>query len=246
MASRSSRDRRSARAFTVIELLVVLAIIVILVALLIPSMRTPREAARRTQCKNNLKQIGLALHNYHDTYGSLPPAYTVDADGNRLHSWRTLILPFLEEGPLYERIDLSKPWDDPANAEVFKTARIAVYACPSTELQDLQTTYVAVVGPETSFPGSEGRPFDTIEDGLSNTLFVFETDHEHAVPWMEPVDAEPDQFIEFSKNPDVLAHTGGMQALIGDGSVHFISQELPTAMRQALLTVAGSEEMSEF
>ncbi len=240
-------ERRTHNGFTFIEMLVVLAIIGILVALLLPAVRSGnREPSRRSQCKNNLKQIGLALHNYHDTYGSLPPAYTVDADGNRLHSWRTLILPFIEQKTLYDQIDLSKPWNDRANAAVFKTARIGVYACPSTELKDTQTTYVAVVGPDTAFSGSEARSFDDIADGLSNTLFVFETDHEHAVPWMEPVDAEPDRFIAFSKNPDALAHTGGMQALIGDGSVRFISQELPTATRQALLTIADDDKVGEF
>lgn len=241
-------ERRNRNGFTFIELLVVLVIIVILIALLVPVISSweGREPARRMHCKNNLKQIGLALHNYHDTYGSLPPAYTVDVDGNRLHSWRTLILPFIEQQALYDQIDLSKPWNDPANAAVFKTARVQIYACPSTELKDSQTTYLAVVGPETAFSGLEARSFDDIEDGLSNTLLVFETDDEHAVPWMEPVDADPDQFIEFDKNPDTLAHTGGMQALIGDGAVRFISQEVTTATRQALLTVAGGDKVADF
>ncbi|MEL7264459.1 MAG: DUF1559 domain-containing protein [Planctomycetota bacterium] len=67
-------------------------------------------------CSNNVKQIGLGLANYHASWNSFPPAYTVDANGNRLHSWRTLILPYVEQQPLYDRIDLTKPWDDPAHA----------------------------------------------------------------------------------------------------------------------------------
>jgi type II secretory pathway pseudopilin PulG len=96
--------------------LTVLAILAVVVAMLLPSVRRARPAARRSQCKNNLKQIGLALYNYEADYHAFPPAYTVDADGKPLHSWRTLILPYLDQQPLYARIDLSKPWDDPANA----------------------------------------------------------------------------------------------------------------------------------
>src|SRR6056297_1698819 len=115
--------------FTLLEAIIVIIILAILVALLLPGVRTTRGTARRSACKNNLKQIGLALHNYHDTYGSLPPAYTVDEQGRKLHSWRTLILPFLEEQALYEQIDLSQPWDSPANAAAFETIPI-VYRCP--------------------------------------------------------------------------------------------------------------------
>ncbi len=78
-------------------------------ALMIPAVSEGHKAARRMQCSNNLKQIGLAFHNYHSAYGSLPPAYTVDADGNRLHSWRTLILPFIDQSALVQQIDLNKP-----------------------------------------------------------------------------------------------------------------------------------------
>ena len=73
------------------------------------------------QCANNLKQIALALRNYESVYHALPPAYTVDAEGKPLHSWRTLILPYLEQQALYDKIDLSKPWDDPANKEAYET-----------------------------------------------------------------------------------------------------------------------------
>ena len=92
----------------------------IMAVLLIPAVSSAREAARRMQCSNNLKQIALALHNYHSAYGTLPPAYTIDVDGNRLHSWRTLILPYMEQDALYQQIDFSKPWDDPANAFLAK------------------------------------------------------------------------------------------------------------------------------
>ena len=128
---------------TLIEFLVVGAIIAILITLLLPAHRSAPKAGRRAQCRNNMKQIGFALHNYHDTYGSFPPAFTVDAEGNRLHSWRTLLLPYLDQKILYETIDLTKPWDDPANQEAFNT-NLAVYQCPSAFLDSPVTTYHGV------------------------------------------------------------------------------------------------------
>lgn len=107
------------RAFTLIELLVVIAIIAILIALLLPAVQQAREAARRTQCRNNLKQIGLALHNYHDTAGTFPPPQimTYYAPGAvsgatglpRNHTWISMILPYFDQAPLYNSIDFSEP-----------------------------------------------------------------------------------------------------------------------------------------
>jgi hypothetical protein len=112
------------RAFAVI------CIVVVLIGLLLPATRSARPAAYRMQCSNNLKQIALALRNYESTYHSFPPAATFDSAGNPLHSWRTLILPYLEHSSLYDSIDLSKPWDAPANAKAYVTD-IPVYHCPS-------------------------------------------------------------------------------------------------------------------
>ena len=118
---------------TFLRLFLGLAIVFVLVALLFPARRGSREAARRTQCRNNLKQIALALHNYESHYHALPPAYTIDAEGKPLHSWRTLILPWIEQVNLYNSIDLSKPWDDPANAEALNTVPqvCLLYTSPS-------------------------------------------------------------------------------------------------------------------
>src|SRR4051812_9073955 len=75
----------------------------------------PREASKRTQCKNNLKEIALALHNYHEAYGCFPPAYIADKDGRPMHSWRVLILPYLDEKPLYLKYRFDEPWNGPHN-----------------------------------------------------------------------------------------------------------------------------------
>ncbi|MFK7777905.1 MAG: DUF1559 domain-containing protein [Gimesia sp.] len=130
---------RNRRGFTLIELLVVIAIIAILIALLLPAVQQAREAARRTQCKNHLKQLGLAVHNYISSYRYLPPGASVDlsvsSTGNN-GSWGVhgRILPLLEQGNLYNLVDLSIAWD-------FQTAidglKIPVFACPSDPKSDL-------------------------------------------------------------------------------------------------------------
>jgi prepilin-type processing-associated H-X9-DG protein len=226
--------------FTLLELLIAFLIIAGLALFLIPGGRgRSREAARRSACKNNLKQIGLALHNYHDDYDAFPPAYTVDADGNRLHSWRTLILPYLDQKPLYERIDLSKPWDDPANEEALKT-RIDPYCCPNAESPENHTSYLAVVSPNSCLQPNLPRKFSEITDGADNTLMVIEVAESQEVPWMAPLDANESMLLGYSSESK-LHHTGGGHALFADGSVQFISVDTPAAERQALISIAGGD-----
>lgn len=209
------------RGFTLLEVIVVFLILLTVIVLFLPNVRRVREVAPRSQCKNNLKQIGLALHNYHDQYGTFPPAYTVDASGNRLHSWRTLILPFIEEQRIYDKIDLSKPWDDPANAEVFATVP-RVYRCPSSDPLPNYTTYQAVVSPNSFFLPSKPRKLSEIVDGSSNTLIVIEAAPALAVHWMAPLDVDEHFVLGFGPETE-FSHSGGTQVLFLDGSVHFLS-----------------------
>lgn len=164
----------------VFPLIMVVSIVGLLVALLMPATRGVPEAGRRMQCNNHLKLIALGLHNYSDTYGSFPPAYTVDASGKPLHSWRTLILPFIEQKALYDQIDLSKPWDDPVN-EAARNAKLATYVCPSGIWYKPHTTYFAVVVPGGCFKATEGTPLAAITDNKSETLMVVEVSEKYAV-----------------------------------------------------------------
>lgn len=226
------------QALTLIELLVCLAILAVLVAFLLPVTRS-REASRRSQCRNNLKQIGLALHNYHDTYGSFPPAYTVDSYGNRLHSWRTLILPYMDQGPLYNQLDLSKPWDDPANAEVFK-GPVSCYSCPSSAAAADHTSYLAILAPNGCFRGSRSTTITEIHDGTSQTLLVIEVDAAHAVPWMSPNDADRDLFLSLGASSK-LSHPPAMSGLMADGAIHTLPPDMPAAERVAMMTIAEND-----
>ena len=130
----SSRHRPG---FTLIELLVVIAIIGILVALLLPAVQQAREAARRTECKNNLKQMGLALHNYHDVFNTFPSGWIGVAngvpsahDGVNGAGWGAMILPYLEQSPLFSRFNPNVGIEDPLN-DPFRLQTLTVFRCPS-------------------------------------------------------------------------------------------------------------------
>ncbi len=228
------------KGITLVQLILLTAIVCVLGALLLPSVRRSGEAARRSQCRNNLKQISLALLNYVDAYHALPPAYTVDADGKPLHSWRTLILPYLEQKALYDTIDLTKAWDDPVNAAAFKT-RVEVFVCPSSAIESPNhTTYMAVVTPTSCFRPIDPRPLSEITDDHSRSLLVVEMNSDHSVPWMAPRDADEAQFLAINMESK-LGHWGGVQAVFLDGHVVFLNATMPADTRRALISIDGND-----
>ncbi len=193
---RPSYFRQSGRGFTLIELLVVIAIIAILIALLLPAVQQAREAARRTQCKNHLKQIGLALHNYHDTHSVFPSGWiAVDAGVPSAHEgtsgvgWGAMILPQMEQNNVYQLFNSSLPLTDPANA-TFLRSQISEYKCPSdpqpnffklnmegttTAIAELPiANYLGVFGPE-NLDDCENSPgtLPVMSDGTCKGSGVF-------------------------------------------------------------------------
>jgi type II secretory pathway pseudopilin PulG len=236
----ASVQKEKKRRFTLVELLVVIGVVGILVALLLPTVRTAREPARRTQCSNNLKQIAIALQNYESDFHALPPACTVDEDGKPLHSWRTLILPYIEQKALYDKIDLSRPWDDPANKEAYETW-LDVYRCPSTDCPEGHTTYLAVVTPDSCFRPGEPRRLAEITDARDLTLMVLEVDSDQCVHWMSPDDAGEQDILNRGTQGGA-PHPGGRQAVFVDGYVRFLKSDLEPAILRAIISIDGQDD----
>ena len=188
--------RTAPRGFTLIELLAVIAIIGTLLGLLLPAVQRSREAGRKMQCANNLKQMGVALSNYEQAKKRFPPGN--DQLGNRLHAWSSFILPFLEQSAVSDRIDYTKPWDDPASNLSKVDITIPTYVCPSGVKQfPGKQDYGGILGAYIKPDGEALNPLTTrdehggilyatdadyklsataasVSDGLSKTLLVAE------------------------------------------------------------------------
>jgi prepilin-type processing-associated H-X9-DG protein len=210
----------------------------VLVALLLPAVQAARESARRMQAANNLKQIGVAMHNYHASYNRFPgPAITNDQD-KRLLSWRVAILPFIEQQALYQQFHLDEPWDSDHNIKLLDKMP-AVYAEPSLPLPPGMTVMHAAVGDGLALQHDRDNRIADMTDGTSNTILAVEADGSAAVEWTKPADVEIDMAAPLQKMGH--AHPGGFQVLFGDGSVHFISHAIDRELFRALLTRGGGE-----
>ncbi|MCL2005054.1 MAG: DUF1559 domain-containing protein [Planctomycetaceae bacterium] len=221
----------------------------ILIFLLFPFFPTASEAARRMQCTNNLKQIMLAFHNYHAEHGHFPPAYTVDETGKPLHSWRVLILPYVEHNRLYEQIRLDEPWDSEYNRQ-FHSEAPAIFRCPSALSGEPDfvpassgSFYSVIDGAESAFFGSQPRIKDEIEEGLSNTIFLVE--RRVPVNWMDPSRELSFAVAVGGVNVDAMGissyHPGGASVAFGDGSVRFITNAIDAEILRQVLILHETE-----
>jgi hypothetical protein len=211
----------------------------------LPAVQAFREGTRRSDCFGNLQRIALAMLIYERQHGTLPPAYTVDASGQPLHSWRVLLLPYVGEGELFSKLRLDEPWDSPHNRQ-FHDAAPAVYRCPSTALLPDQTTYSVIVGENSAFPTGQGMPLDQLE---MNLILVVE--RERPVGWMEPTS-------ELSRSMAIQGidrrhaeqdgigspHPGGLNVALRDGSSRFISQTIDLQVWQSL--VDGTQDRLQY
>jgi prepilin-type processing-associated H-X9-DG protein len=212
------------------------------------TLRPAREAALRSRCVNNEKQIALAMHNYISAHKlEFPPAYTADKAGKPLLSWRVLILPYLEQEALFKEFHLDEPWDSPHNrALVAKMPQ--VFRCPlgSAEVAgEGKTRYLTPRGPNTVFRGAEPVKINEITDGTSNTIIVVDVGDERAVTWTKPEDWEIGPDPKAASGGIFSAHGGrtarGTNAAYADGSVHFLRETIKPATLRNLLTSNGGE-----
>jgi hypothetical protein len=208
-------------------------------ALLLPAVQAAREAARRAQSSNNLKQIGLAMHTYAYSHKHFPPAYTADKNGKPLLSWRVHVLPYLEQNDLYKQFHLDEPWDSEHNKALIAQMP-SVYKHPRSAVSgEGKTNYLTVRGEKTVFSGTKGIAFRDITDGTSNTIMTVEVADEKAAVWTKPDDFEYDE-----KNPLqglVGLSVGGFQVGFADGSVRFLSSSTDPKTLIALFTRNGGE-----
>lgn len=209
------------------------------VGLLLPAIQAAREAARRQVSMNNMKQIGLAMHNYNFANKTFPPAYKTDKDDKPLLSWRVLILPYLGEEKLYKQFKLDEPWDSDHNKQLVAKMP-AVYRNPNSTVADQgKTNYLTPRGEKTAFPGAKGMTIADITDGSSNTFLTLEVSDDNAVEWTKPDDFEYDDSDPLKGL--VGLRSGGFLAGLADGSVRFIAATTDTAILVALFTRNGGE-----
>jgi hypothetical protein len=193
------------------------------------------------QVAQQLREIGLAMHNYHDTYGRLPTAVRFDNQGQKTRlSWRVHLLPYLDQDALFKEFKLAEPWDSPHNQKLI--AKLPeIYRPTNPKLAaDGKTKLLAPVGDEMIFTKKkQDISIHHITDGLSNTIMLVEADDDHAVVWTKPDDLE----VDLKKPLDGLAMRppGAFLASFADGSVHCLRQTVDPKTVAALFTRAGGE-----
>jgi len=253
--------------FTLVELLVVISITGLLIGLLLPAVQASRETARRATCSNNLKNLALGAHNFHDAHQALPPGCS--EWGELDHSWRTRILPYVEQNGLYRQINFSKRWDAPEGN--FQATRIVLplLRCPSSLLEEPgDSDYEGIMGSGaaegaqwstflrngvliTTRRGEQGVRFADITDGLSHTILIAEsadrTAQEHG-NWADGLGVFHSSGLVRQPGEIFSHHPGGAMVAMADGSVRLLTNDTPKRIVGALCTRNGQEtaDMSGF
>ena len=218
----------------------------ILIALLLPAVQQARVAARRVASQNNLKMMGLAEHNYASMHTTFTPGGSYGVNDTPHHSWQTMLLPLIEQQPLYDQIDQSAPWSDPSQRAVF-SQKVPFYLDPNqgavTDAEGLALTHYTInanlAGP------NKAMKFEEITDGLSNTIMLGEVAAAF-VPWGDPSNSR-DPALGLGKGPGMFGsnYFGGANILMTDGRVLFLSENVDPAVLKALSTPNGGETVRD-
>jgi beta-lactamase regulating signal transducer with metallopeptidase domain len=208
---------------------------------LVPAIQQAKTAAQRTQDKNKILQIMLALHNYHDANGHFPAAAVLGPDGKTYHSWRVAILPYLEQGPLYNDYHFDEPWDSDHNQKLVEKIP-AFFRSAADPPSSTNASFFAITGNGTIWSNPDGTKLSEITDGTSNTICVVEAKRD--IPWTKPEDIPYDAAKPLPAFGGRFA--GGFHAALADGSVRFVSQKIQETVLRALLTENGGEVIQSF
>ncbi|QDU95337.1 DUF1559 family PulG-like putative transporter [Lignipirellula cremea] len=220
---------------TVLLVLVALGMVMLLFA----GMDCHNEPRRRSECNNNLKRIGIALLGYYDEHRSFPPAYITDENGQPMHSWRVLILPYMEQSALYAEYDFDEPWDGPHNRRLMAKCP-AEFHCPSDPSDKKISRYQVVVGPGTGWKANEGLRIEEITDGTSLSIAVIEADTGRN--WLDPTPlALEDLLLSFDRREP---HPGGGNVVMFDASVHFLHSDTGRDTLRRMLLINDGERVN--
>ncbi len=206
----------------------------ILTGLLLPAVQAAREAARRMQSQNNVKQLLLSIHNHESAFKRIPARATKSANGKPLLSWRVAMLPYVEHAALYQQFHLDEPWDSEHNIKLLDKMP-GTFKHPSFVGPAGHTVYLAPFHESTVCNLDKPR-FGNITDGTSNTIALFEVNDAHAVPWTKPDDLD----LHELELVDCFRPLGSNVGMF-DGSVQFISPSIDLSVLKAMVTSAGGE-----
>ncbi len=229
-----------------------------------------REAGRRTHCICNLSILAMACRNYQAAYGVFPPAYIADREGRPMHSWRVLILPYLDREELYAKYNFDEAWDGPNNTKLLDEMP-PVFACPSHTPQPRNqagllplsgilacgvavpagasrstcTSYAAVIGPRCVFRGAEPVKESEITDDMSQTLFIGEVTDDN-IFWTKPEDIDIAQHPELGDRRGFSSeHPGLVNFALASGGTRSLSIKTPQSVVDALYTRNGNEKLRD-
>jgi prepilin-type processing-associated H-X9-DG protein len=225
---------------TDVVFVIVITVIVFLIGLASLALQGTREIDLPPTCANNMKQLGLALHNYHDAYKHFPAIIARDKNGNPLYSWLVTILPHMEYDTIYNQVNKDEPWDSPHNAQILGQLRICEFDCPSAgkEAKDFSASYVAIIGPGTIRRSDGPVSIKDLPNGSSRSVMAVEciNSDKH---WAEPYILTAEEVLERMKTGKGMrictAHHNYINVLFADGGVRGLQTDMPISLWRKLL-----------